>query len=538
MAKSWYEKLSDSDIEFIKSIHSSNLASWDERMKTLMDRFDKSERSIRRGISKLGLAKKKEHEELSEQFEEAKKKEHSEKNYYLITWAQNNTPIHNKMLKNMKAYADFLDAEILVVAGRYRNPTSLKASKSVKTLEEKNYIKWDDSIKPYLTANRHNIHKYVQILADVKVQPTAENPLTGFEGFSGLESSILGHPKQSLKSLPILDGYPHKVLMSTGAITRENYTDTKAGKKGEFNHIYGFLVVEIRDEEVFHIRNVNVDDSGEFNDLYFNVCCGKVTQNKSIEGIRFGDIHSGFHNPVIINRTFEMLDVLNPKHVVLDDVFDGKSISHHHERDPFKKYSKHMSSDSNLELEIYNLMELLDIFSRFEKVVIVRSNHDTHVDRYLRERDWKRDVENALTYMELSTIILKGLAPKGIIPYLINERFPEFICLSENDSFPIMGIENALHGDKGASGSRGSITQFKKLNVKTNTNHTHTPEIQGGAYVGGTTTFLRLDYNSGLSPWMNAHIITDSLGKRQMIMFADDDFTTLDKFILDEAEND
>jgi hypothetical protein len=427
----------------------------------------------------------------------------------------------------MEAYADEIDAEILVIAGRYRNPTSLKASKALKDSEERNLISWHPRVLDYLTANRHNVHKYLNVLADVKIQPTAENPLRGFEGFSGLESTVIGHPKQNLRSLPILEGYPHKILMSTGAVTRPNYTDTKSGKKGEFHHTYGFLVVEVKDNETFLIRNVEVCGNGEFTDLTRNVKDGMITYINECEGIVLGDLHCGSTDEDLIDATFDLMSELTPKAVVLHDVFDGYSISHHHEKDPFLKHKKMLDDKHLVDLEVDDMLSYLERFNIFDEVYIVKSNHDTHVDRYLRERDWKKDIANSLSYMRLATAILEGRAENGIIPYKISERYPEYTCLGLNDSLMIGGIECALHGDKGANGSRGSATQFKNLNVKTTTAHSHSPNMTGGSHTVGTSTHLRLEYNDGLSSWMHAHEIIDRNGKRQMIMFIDNQYTTL-----------
>ena len=74
-------------------------------------------------------------------------------------------------------------------------------------------------------------------------------------------------------------GYPNKILLSTGACTVKNYTDSKSGKKGEFHHMLGFIIVEL-DGEDFHIRQVNADDNGNFYDLFSRVKDGKVKKNK------------------------------------------------------------------------------------------------------------------------------------------------------------------------------------------------------------------------------------------------------------------
>src|SRR5690606_19330937 len=95
--------------------------------------------------------------EESPVFKKARSKKHdSEKKRFIISSAQSGTPVHKKFLKNMEVYAKFIDAEILIVATRYKNPTSLSASKAIKANEF-----WDKSVQPYLTANYNELHKYL-----------------------------------------------------------------------------------------------------------------------------------------------------------------------------------------------------------------------------------------------------------------------------------------------------------------------------------------------------------------------------------------
>ena len=138
-------------------------------------------------------------EEVSELFEEAKKKKlDKKKDTFIISWAQNATPIHKNLMKNIEAYAGSLNAGIHIVAGRYSNPTSIFTDK------DKDW--WSPKVTPYLDAARHNLHKNLQVLSDVKIPPTGSTPLSGLNSVTGLESCIVGHPRQQVKSLPILDG--------------------------------------------------------------------------------------------------------------------------------------------------------------------------------------------------------------------------------------------------------------------------------------------------------------------------------------------
>ena len=239
---------------------------------------DNVRRCFSRKLEKDGSTNNTKDSELEETdvFKEAKNKVYdSSKQRFIISWAQSETEIHEQFLTNIEAYAKVLDASIHIVAGRYKSPTSLSSSKQLEKQEEDLKNTWHKRVIPYLDAARHKIHPHLCVLSDVKVQPTASTPLSGFNGLTGLESCIIGHPRVHLKSLPILDGYPHKLLLTTGSVTLENYTDTKVGKKGEFHHTLGFVFVEL-EGEIFHVRQVTADDDGSFYDLTFFVDNGEV----------------------------------------------------------------------------------------------------------------------------------------------------------------------------------------------------------------------------------------------------------------------
>ena len=84
-------------------------------------------------------------------------------------------------------------------------------------------------------------------MSDVKIQPTATNPMSGLAGMSGVNSCVFGSPKVQLEMIPVLEGNKPKMMLTTGAVTLMNYTDSKSGKKGEFHHVFGFAIVEIKE---------------------------------------------------------------------------------------------------------------------------------------------------------------------------------------------------------------------------------------------------------------------------------------------------
>ena len=112
-----FDNLTEDDIQFIKETYSAKELSWDERMARLMKYLGKSERTVRKWLVNLGIKQKK--TEDSPQLKSARKKKINKKTKrYIITWAQNNTPVHEIFLRNMEAYASKIEAEIIVIAGR------------------------------------------------------------------------------------------------------------------------------------------------------------------------------------------------------------------------------------------------------------------------------------------------------------------------------------------------------------------------------------------------------------------------------------
>lgn len=478
-------------------------------------------RKIRDWMSKEGLTKNnKINPDTSEIFTKAQKKLYNNSaKYYIVTSAQNATRIHSPFWKNIKAYADFLNAEIEVIPIRYRNPTS--------NFQDLPNDWWDDQLVDHLIANRHSLHKNLTVVADLKIQPTACTPLSGIEGLTKEDSCIIGHPRQHFLTVPTLDKQEDKFLLSTGSVTLENYTDSKSGKKGEFHHTFGFVIVEIKDDSTFYIRQVSANKNGSFYDLDRFVESGSVTQSQCVEAIVLGDLHLGKHDPYSVDQSYKMIDRFKPKNVILHDIMEGASISHHEKRDPFIALNRELDGSWDLEQEIKLSIDFLETIIDYHPV-IVKSNHDDFVDRWLLDNDWRKE-KNKYAYLKYSKLKADGELPKGILPYNIEQKFGKKVtCLTEDDSFKIKGIELAVHGHIGNGGSRGSAVQFKRLNTKLITGHTHSPLKLDNLTTVGTLTKKRMGYNKGLSSWASANALVHKNGKSQLILiFKDQGWTNI-----------
>lgn len=477
--------------------------------------------------------------EHTDEFKEAQNREVRKSKYYLLTWAQAETPVHQQFWQNMLAYAEHIGAEIIVSAGRYKNPNSIEKSREIES-KEKNKTIWAPEVRDYLYASRIDLNSMLTVICDVKIQPTNMYPINGVNGFTGIKTSVVPHPKVQLKSLPVLKDYPQKLVLSTGACTVENYTDTRIGKKGEFEHELGFVICEIVDEKQFFIRQVQADDSGRFYDLNYCVNYGYVNNSfKSKEDFMYpfivwGDLHLTQEDPVAVDLATELTNKLRVENVILHDLFDGNSVNPHSEKDPFRMLEKEESGEDDLEWEIECLKNWLRAYSEtldYSKLHIIASNHNDFLDRFLKNVDWRK-TRNKKLYLELSYIKSQGLAEKGMVNYIIDEEFKDNKYLKTyayGESLKMQGDwECGLHYDKGANGSRGSIGQFKDLSTKTIGGHGHSAQRYGGAIMTPTLTKLQLDYNSGsLSSWVQGVTLGYPNGKASQIIFINGAFTTL-----------
>jgi hypothetical protein len=520
-----FEELTPEQISDLSEIYWNRNLAWDERMKQLSQYLGKSERTVQSWVSKLGITEKS-IQESPELIKAKERKFNKRKKRFIITWAQNDTPVHNAFVSNIEEYAKFINADIHVIAGRYKNPTSV--------FSDQTYDTWSPRISQYLDANRHEVHKHMWIMSDVKIQPTAVDPMTGLQGMSGINSCVFGSPRVHMETIPVLEGNMPKMMMSTGACTVKNYTDSKSGKKGEFHHTLGFVVVEIKDQTIFFARQVTATDDGDFCDLYNKVTydydndMSSVTKIESVPAAILGDLHYGQHDERVIEKTLDLFKIIKPENVVLHDVFDGLSINHHESKDPFIQYQREIEGTNSLKGEVDSMLNGLKDFEDYN-VTIVRSNHDDFLDRWLKGTDWRKatTMKNSIEYMEYSALILRGAAPNGVIPYLINQKYPKFRTLGRSDSFVINGWELGQHGDIGSNGSRGSLLQFRKLNTKIVVGHYHSPGRRDGALAVGTSTKLRVNYNIGPSGWLQSHVIIHHDGKAQHINFIKGEYTTL-----------
>lgn len=451
---------------------------------------------------------------------------------YIITSAINNIEVHEKFWSCLMTARQSLDAELLVIPIRYKNPTSQREDQ-----EDQDTEWWATEIKPFLWNVRKVINKNLILLADIKTQATTSEPVLGYEAISGSSSAIIGHPKMQLKVIPTPQNRMPKILTSTGACTIATYSSTKAGKKGEFHHSLSALIVEV-DGSKFHLRQLHFDTkSGSFTDLdtrYYPD--GLVSRAPPPEALVMGDTHVEFTDEAVDKATFGrggIVRTLKPKRLVWHDLMDGWSVNPHHRGNVFIGIAKIRSGGGDVRAEVHRAIQHV-VDRTFDGAVslVIPSNHNDFLTRWLVDTDPRSAPSNFEFWCETGLAMARATArdaggavyPEPFAYWgekLTQDKREIIKFLKRDESLLVCGVELSLHGDKGPNGARGSAKNLRRIGVRTVIGHSHTPAIEEGCYQVGTSTPLKLEYTSGPSSWLNTHCLVHADGKRQLINIID-----------------
>lgn len=447
---------------------------------------------------------------------------------FIITAAQNATPIHPEFWACLQQVVKHKRAELIVQPLRYKNPTSRW------TASQANEEIWAVETIPYLWNSRLRINENLVLLADAKVQPTASDPLAGFDALSGSSSAILGHTKMALRSIATPSNKLAKIITTTGACTIANFTDSRAGAQGNFHHSLAALIVEVKGRKFF-LRQLYYDRPSEsITDLTTRYHVGHIDSAPRPLALVLGDSHVGSVDPGVESATFGkggIVETLRPQHLIFHDLFDGLSCNPHETNNPFASIAKNISGRSNVADEVRQACEYVrDRTSEDTKGVVVSSNHNNFLSRWISSHDWKSDPTNARFYLETALEMVKEtkMVPGGYsCPNPLTLAFPKIVdtsnikLLNGDESFVLGGCELSLHGDRGPNGARGSAKNLRRIGIRSIVGHSHAPCIEEGVFQCGTSSLLRLSYNSGPSSWLQAHTILHASGKRQLVIIVD-----------------
>lgn len=457
----------------------------------------------------------------------------------IIVAAQNATPVHREFWAVLQHVAETLSAELLVIPIRYKNATSLW------TASQRNAEWWAPEVRPYLWNVRQELNPNFVVLGDIKIQPTTSNPLSGAETLSRACSAVVGHTRAQTISVATPPDKMAKLLMTSGACTQPNYTDTRVGRLGEFHHSLSAIMVEMRGKHFFARRLHYTERTKRIIDLGVAYYADKHETAPPSLALVQGDTHVDFVDPSVVKATFGaggIVERTRPQHLIWHDLLDGNSCNPHHEEDPFAAIAKYYAGRSEVNAETKRAIDFVKTNTERSMLktgqavlsVLVASNHGDFLRRWIVKSDWKKlPPENRAFYLKTALMMAEGsrLTDRGIEypdPFTAifeAARVPHTRALHVGESFMLGDVELGFHGDNGPNGARGSIKNMRRVAVKTVIGHSHSPGEDEGAVQVGTSTRLTLDYNSaGPGSWLNTHCDLNADGKRQLITMIDGRF--------------
>jgi len=351
------------------------------------------------------------------------------------------------------------------------------------------------------------------------------------------KSAIIGHTKIEMKTVPTPQNRMPKILITTGAITRANFTPTKAGKIGEFHHTLGATVVEIAGPKFF-LRQIYALADGSFIDLNYEYSADKPPRRVGhIEALVLGDDHFEFMADNVIKATYGedgIVEVLKPKYLVRHDGIDFHNRSHHNRKDPIKMGTVYDTDHESIEKVLDGYAAFVDTHTPPDTVnVFVPGNHTgEHMTRWIKETDPKVDYANDIFWCETYKAMRAGAqyTKRGVeeidpFAYWMAKKLKtaKAVFLKVGEPFIKHGVDMGFHGDKGANGSRGSLRSYRNIGVRTMIAHSHSPGIKDGAFQVGMSAEYNLVYEQGApSGRLQAHGVLYENGKRTILIIVED----------------
>lgn len=444
--------------------------------------------------------------------------EHGER--YLISSAQANARPHERLLESMDTYLE-------------RNTGRLVVLPMIGRDAREDWDQLDPSLAERdVEYGTRRLNDHIQI-EQFHVRPYQIDPVQGLNRFAQRErTQVFASPKQRMRAVPHSVKKHPKFLVTTGAVTFPNYAtaqDTSAERRrlGDIarrDHKLGGLIVEVANSDTYYMRHITSNGTGSFIDLGVKYDGTEVTEGIRPDALVLGDYHCGRTDPDVLQATYEMIDDLKPKRVVLHDFFDGHSVSHHADKEPITQ-GIHQIEDlghSSLEQELGQCGDELRILSeKADEIVVVMSNHHEFLWRYLNEGRFMRDKENARFGLKLASYMAErdendpvehGIRMLGSLPR--NIRF-----LKRTDDYKVRGYQLGAHGDKGPGFGYGSLVAKENDYGQSVSGHVHTNEILRNTHTAGTMLPLDMFYMRGSpSRWTNGHVAIYPNGAAQHLI--------------------
>jgi len=274
---------------------------------------------------------------------------------------------------------------------------------------------------------------------------------------------------------------------------------------------------------MFHYRHITADAENSFCDIVDGkpyMFQNGTVEHTGVDALVCGDWHVGSTCPIVRSKTYdEIVPMLKPKRIFKHDFFDGRSVSHHDEKDKILMAQKAQQGQLCLKSELELCSDELKYIkenANGAEIYMVASNHNDHLCKYIREERYTEHHHNKQVCIRLADKMISEHLPAFQLA-MTDKGHIDVNFMLRDEEFVLHGWKLDLHGDVGCNGAKGSANSFDKVGLRAIIGHGHSPCIKRGVLMVGTSTYLKLGYTKGLTGWLNTHAIVYPNGQAQLI---------------------
>lgn len=373
-----------------------------------------------------------------------------------------------------------------------------------------------DELDPYLVQDLTFTHDKHAICKSVNVRYSCKRPLTNLEKISDhYKLIVVSSAKQQCKILPYDTNETFKIAYSTGTISKFDYKNTLTSYVDMRFNKCGAVVLEYNDTLQRYLpRNIEIVDNEIYDgDKIYYLEGDRVKFKKTtVDAMVLGDLHLPEEDFVSVMTSVAQINRYKPKQVLIGDWCSFNSINHHEANRYLNKVMYYQQSlEDELKESTEKLNKLVDMTEDCE-FLIIHSNHDEFLDKWLNSGEMVKDKQNAVIGCELFSCLAKRDDP--YFHYELDKRIK---FLKKGEIFSVNGVVLSNHGHVGLCGSRANSTTYVKTYNKSITGHTHSPKIEDSNYTVGTCSKINLTYTDHLSNWAFANALVHKNGAVQLI---------------------
>lgn len=422
----------------------------------------------------------------------------------IATSYTNNTILNTEFLDTLEHIAKAHNLQILTRPIRYANPNAVRKAEDYH---------WDKRIIPYVINDDYHVTPTL-VFSAVSLQATTANPLAGKQIAYGNKSVIYGGSSLEIDSVATPKEELPKLLFSTGSLNIGKYSNSDAGIKAAARHTLSAIIF-IKVNNYYRDYILEWDGQGiSFFDEYWTPE-GKDNKPASYEAIHFGDAHAEGLTPSIIKQRMKLVDKLDPKILIWNDLHNHGAGSHHNTM--IENIKRQQLGMNSVRAEVQMSVDVLNKMGKGRENILVRSNHHDHLEQWLNRCKPHQDIQNAEYYFWLMNKVAQNPDKSPLELAMEDGLKVNYKFVDGDKSFDVAGIDCGQHGDKGPDGARSAVG-FHKLSRKIQSGHTHKRWIKGLHWTSGVMP-LELGYNKGYGTWSSTDTVITTEGTRSHVTF-------------------